>query len=106
MVTVEIALGMVSVVLLLALVLGVGQAVSLRSSVCQAVREAAREAAIGGEDPEAVASGSFGRHLDVDVTRNGRWVEVTGGAQGGNIGGWIGGSAQCQVRTLLEQVVP
>lgn len=106
MVTVEIALGIVSLVLLLALVLAVAHAVAVRSAVCQAVREAAREAAIGGEDPRAVAVRSFGADLDVSLTREGRWVEVTGSASGGAIGAWDAGITQCRARTLLEQVVP
>lgn len=106
MVTVEIALGVVSLLLLLALVLGVAHAVSVRSAMCQAVREAAREAAIGGQDPRAVASGSFGGDLDLIVTRDGRWVEVVGSAPAGGVGGWDGGITRCRVRTLLEQVVP
>lgn len=106
MVTVEIAVGIVSVVLLLVLVLAVGHAVSVRSAVCQAAREVAREVAAGGEDPGAVASRSFGADLDVSVMRSGRWIEVTGAAPGGNIGPWEGGTARCRVRTLLEQAVP
>lgn len=106
MVTVEIAVGTASVLLLLALLLGVTQAVSTRSAVCQAVREAAREAAVGGEDPLEVASRSFGGGLDVAVTRSDRWVVVAGSARTSGIGGWIGGNAHCEVRTILEQVVP
>jgi len=106
MVTVELALGFVVVAVVLALVLGVVAAGSTRASLCQAVREAAREASVGGEDPAGVAARSFGPGAQVVVSRQGRWVEVRGSAGLGGPSSWVGMTATCEVRTLVEAGVP
>ena len=106
MVTVELALGFVSVAVVLALVLAVVAAGLARSSVCQAAREAAREASVGSSDPAGAATRSFGRPLEVTVERSDRWVTVRTSAAVDAPAGWVGGSARCQVSTLLEQEEP
>lgn len=110
MVTVELALGLLAVVVVLGLVLGVVAAGSARASLCQAVREAAREASVGGEDPGDVVARSLGRGAGsgaaVSVSRQGRWVEVSGTAVVGGPAGWAGMQVTCEARTLVEGWVP
>ncbi|MGO3795932.1 MAG: pilus assembly protein TadE [Pauljensenia sp.] len=106
MVTVELALGFIVVAVVLALVLGVVAAGSTRASLCQAVREVAREASVGGEDPAGMAPRSFGPGARVAVSREGRWVEVVGHAELTGPGAWVGMTASCSVRTLVEGGVP
>lgn len=106
MVTVELALGFVVVALVLAMVLGVVAAGSTRASLCQAVREVAREASVGGGDAAGVAARSFGPGAQVEVSRQGRWVEVRGSAGLRGPAAWAGMTITCEVRTLVEAGVP
>ncbi len=106
MVTVEIALGVVAVMVVIGFVLAVIGAGQTRASLCQAVREGAREASIGQGDPVAVATRSFGHSLDVSVNRSDRWVDVSATAPLSSMLGWSGGQASCSAGTLIEQAVP
>ncbi len=106
MVTVELAIGFLTLAVMLALVVCVVAAGVARSSVCQAVREAAREASVGGEDPASAASQAFGAPVDIRVARSDRWVTVTGSVPVAGPVGWAGTTARCQATTLLEQAVP
>lgn len=78
-VTVELAVGMVTVVLLLGLVLGLVAAGVAQIRCTDAARAGARAAALGQDDSAvaAVASRSAGAAARVDVRRSGGWVDVT-----------------------------
>jgi len=106
MVTVELAIGFLAVVVMLALVVSVVSAGLARSSVCQAVREAAREASVGAGDPASAAARAFGAPVDIEVARSDRWVTVTGSVPVPGPAGWTGSTARCQAATVLEQAVP
>lgn len=106
MVTVEFALGLLAVAVVIALALGVLAAGSTRAALCQAVREVAREASVGAQDPGDAASRSFGSGAHVAVSREGRWIRVEGTAQLGGPASWAGARATCSVTTLLEDPVP
>jgi Flp pilus assembly protein TadG len=105
MVTVELAIGFLAVVAMLVLVVSVAAVGLTRSSVCQAVREAAREASVGGDAHAAAARASEGS-VNLAVSRAGRWVTVRGQAPvAGPVGG-LGATARCEATTLVEQAVP
>ena len=106
MVTVELALGFLAVAVVIALALGVISVGSTRASLCQAVREVAREASVGAQDPAAAAMRSFGGGAQVSLSREGRWVHVEGRAQVRGVLSWSGAQATCSVTTLLEDPVP
>lgn len=105
MVTVELALGFLVVAVVLALVVSVAAAGLTRSSLCHAVREVAREAAVGGEDPDAVVGRTFGPGAQVSVARQGGWVHVSGSAELRGPGDWVGMQATCAVTTLDETAI-
>lgn len=105
MVTVELALGMASVVLVLALALATVGAGAQRASLCQAVRDGARQAAVGDAAPVAVAR-ALGRQADVSSVVRGRWVTVSARTDLASIGPWRVGTAQCSATTLMDEGPP
>ncbi|AEI13123.1 TadE family type IV pilus minor pilin [Cellulomonas gilvus] len=78
-VTAELAVGLPAVVLLVLAVLGVGVAGVQHMRCAEAARTAARIAALGEPDGEAVAAAHrvAGGGAHVSVTRDDRWVTVT-----------------------------
>ena len=95
-VTVEHAIGFVAVTLVVGVIVAAAQAGMTGASLCQAVREGARAASIGQEDPQAAASAAYAPGSYV-VSRSGGWVSVTG---------WVGGVARCSVTTIDEGDLP
>ncbi len=77
-VTVEFALALPAVVLVLSAVLGVAGAATAQLRAQDAARAAARAAAIGSDDASirAVAARLGGRGVRVEVGRDATWVEV------------------------------
>ncbi|QWW19722.1 hypothetical protein I6B53_00845 [Schaalia sp. 19OD2882] len=107
--SVEMAVGTVSVALVLALVVGLVGAGVVRSEACRAARDAAREASVGGPDPTGVALRVLGPHAasaSVSVSGADRWVSVDVSVPVSVLGLGAVGQARCQARTLLEQAVP
>lgn len=78
-VTVELAVGMVTVLALLGLVLGLVAAGVAQIRCTEAARAGARAAALGEDDAAVslVARRSAGGGADVSVSREGAWVDVT-----------------------------
>ena len=74
-VTVEHAVGFVAVTLMIGVIVAVAQAGVTGSSLCQAVREGARAASIGAQDPQAAARAAYAPGTYA-VTRSGGWVSV------------------------------
>ncbi|MFC2776761.1 MAG: TadE/TadG family type IV pilus assembly protein [Pauljensenia sp.] len=104
-VTVEHAVGFVAVTLMIGVIVAVAQAGITGSSLCQAVREGARAASIGAQDPQAAARAAYAPGTYA-VTRSGGWVSVAGSAPYRGVLGWSGGVARCTVTTLDEGNLP
>ena len=109
-VTVEHAIGLVAVVGMIGLVVCAAQASITSTALCQAVRDGARAASIGGKDPQAVAAASFSAVSSAPasfaVAYDEEWVEVSGSATYRGPIGWAGGTATCSARTLVEGTAP
>lgn len=109
-VTVEHAIGLVAVVGMIGLVVCAAQASITSTALCQAVRDGARAASIGGKDPQAVAAASFSAVSSAPasfaVSYDEEWVEVSGSATYRGPIGWAGGTATCSARTLVEGTAP
>lgn len=109
-VTVEHAIGLVAVVGMIGLVVCAAQASITSTALCQAVRDGARAASIGGKDPQAVAAASFSAVSSAPasfaVSYDEEWVEVSGSATYRGPIGWAGGTATCAARTLVEGTAP
>ena len=109
-VTVEHAIGLIAVVGMIGLVVCAAQASITSTALCQAVRDGARAASIGGKDPRAVAAASFSATSSAPasfaVVYDEEWVEVSGSATYRGPVGWAGGTATCAARTLVEGAVP
>ena len=109
-VTVEHAIGLVAVVGMIGLVVCAAQASITSTALCQAVRDGARAASIGGKDPRAVAAASFSAVSSAPasfaVAYDEEWVEVSGSATYRGPIGWAGGTATCAARTLVEGTAP
>ena len=109
-VTVEHAIGLVAVVGMIGLVVCAAQAGITSTALCQAVRDGARAASIGGKDPRAVAAASFSAVSSAPasfaVAYDEEWVEVSGSATYRGLIGWVGGTATCAARTLAEGTTP
>ena len=109
-VTVEHAIGLVAVVGMIGLVVCAAQAGITSTALCQAVRDGARAASIGGKDPRAVAAASFSAVSSAPasfaVSYDEEWVEVSGSATYRGPIGWAGGTATCSARTLVEGTAP
>ena len=78
-VTVELAIGMVTVVALLGLVLGLVAAGVAQIRCTDAARAGARAASLGEDDTAValVAARAAGPGAEVSVSRDGEWVDVT-----------------------------
>ena len=109
-VTVEHAIGLVAVVGMIGLVVCAAQASITSTALCQAVRDGARAASIGGKDPRAVAAASFSAVSSAPasfaIAYDEEWVEVSGSATYRGPIGWAGGTATCAARTLVEGTAP
>lgn len=109
-VTVEHAIGLVAVVGMIGLVVCAAQAGITSTALCQAVRDGARAASIGGKDPRAVAAASFSAVSSAPasfaIAYDEEWVEVSGSATYRGPIGWAGGTAMCSARTLVEGTAP
>ena len=109
-VTVEHAIGLVAVVGMIGLVVCAAQAGITSTALCQAVRDGARAASIGGKDPRAVAAASFSAVSSAPasfaIAYDEEWVEVSGSATYRGPIGWVGGTATCAARTLAEGTTP
>ena len=109
-VTVEHAIGLVAVVGMIGLVVCAAQASITSTALCQAVRDGARAASIGGKDPQAVAAASFSAVSSAPasfaIAYDEEWVEVSGSATYRGPIGWVGGTATCAARTLAEGTTP
>ena len=109
-VTVEHAIGLVAVVGMIGLVVCAAQASITSTALCQAVRDGARAASIGGKDPQAVAAASFSAVSSAPasfaIAYDEEWVEVSGSATYRGPIGWAGGTAMCSARTLVEGTAP
>lgn len=109
-VTVEHAIGLVAVVGMIGLVVCAAQAGITSTALCQAVRDGARAASIGGKDPRAVAAASFSAVSSAPasfaIAYDEEWVEVSGSATYRGPIGWAGGTATCSARTLVEGTAP
>lgn len=109
-VTVELAIGFVAVVTMIALILLVAQTSLTRHRLCNAAREGARAYSLGSPDSASVADRALGalaeRGGGVRLSRSDRWVTATATAPGVAIGSFTAGSASCTVRALMESTVP
>jgi len=104
MVTVEHALSLFAVMIVVAFVLGVVSIAHTRIELCSAVRQGAHEAAIGGQDPALSVSQAYGRPVTVTTNKSGRWMTVTGHASVAAPAGWVGATASCTITTISELV--
>ena len=95
----------VMLVLVIGVIVAVAQAGLTGASLCQAVREGARAASIGQEDPQAAASAAYAPG-SYAVSRADGWVSVTGTAPYRGAAGWVGGIARCSVTTIDEGDLP
>lgn len=109
-VTVEHAIGLIAVVGMIGLVVCAAQASITSTALCQAVRDGARAASIGGKDPQAVAAASFSAVSSAPasfaIAYDEEWVEVSGSAAYRGPIGWAGGTATCSAHTLVEGTAP
>ena len=104
-VTVEHAIGFLAVTAVIGVIVAAAQAGMTGASLCQAVREGARAASIGQDDPQAAAAAAYSPG-SYAVTRTDGWVSVTGTAPYRGAAGWIGGVARCTVTTIDEGNLP
>lgn len=105
MVTVEMAISLGALVVVFAmLVAGLG-VMRQQADLCQAVREAARAAAIG-EDPHAAAVRSYPRIGALAVERSGDWVRATGTAPAFGAAGTAWPQLSCNLTTAAEKGAP
>ena len=104
-VTVEHAVGFVTVTLVIGVIVVVAQVGITGSSLCQEVREGARAASIGAQDPEAAARAAYAPGTYA-ATRSGGWVSAAGSAPYRGVLGWSGGVARCTVTTFDERNPP
>lgn len=104
-VTIEIAIGLSSILFVLALamaVLGIGIA---KAESCRYARDGAREAAIGADATGAVERNSGGK-ASITVTNDGPWVRVSVTIPT-PLDGLIGGNAvTCEVSARKEEALP
>ena len=103
MVTVEtaIALGaVVMVVLALLLALAVGSA---KTQVCHAVGVGARAHSLGEDAAQAVSAASNGK-VEVSVLPQGDWFTVIGRTGAMHLGPWSVGQVGCEVKGIREPV--
>ena len=108
-VTVELAVGFVAVLIMVAIIASVAGIGLTRSSLCSAVREAARSASIGQGDPVSAALRAYtrsGAAPEFTVERQGRWVTAEGTVHYSGLAGIGHGRATCTATTMLEQAVP
>lgn len=103
MVTVELALTIGAVVIVVALLIGGLTATGKQSQVCMASREAARAFSIG-EDPQTAAA-TVSDEVQIEVSNDGKTVSVQGNTPGFSFGGLELGNISCEVTTLNEQNV-
>ena len=101
MVTVEAALALTGVILVLVMVLAAIGSVRNQSVLCQAVREGARAEAMG-ESGELAAQVAFPSGASFQVAEKGMWVEVTGTAPALGLGGLSIGELECSATVLSE----
>ncbi|MSS83310.1 pilus assembly protein TadE [Actinomycetaceae bacterium WB03_NA08] len=101
MVTVELAMAMVGIVLVLGMVLCAVAAVRTQASLCQAAREGARSLSIGA-DADAAARNAFGGDLSVFASKSEQWARVRVESAALELGGLHIGSLQCKAVTLAE----
>lgn len=100
MVTVETAIGLMSVVLVLIAVLVALSVGVTKGQVCQAAREATRAATLGSSSP-ALGGGSH-RPLQVNVSESGHFVTAVVTAPAVVLGGWSVSAVSCTVSGVRE----
>ena len=105
MVSVETAISFFAVGLVVALMACVGVAGVTRLSLCHAVRDGARVAAIQGDNPAAAVTHSFPKAANVTVSYEGQWVTVSAQAHLNLPGGFHVSAAQCSATTVVETVL-
>lgn len=96
MVTVELALGLGSLFLVLALVLTAVGAATSRAELCDRVRQGARAYSLGAPIADS--------HLS--VREEGKSFTVFGSKPAVGLGGWSVGTIECQVSGTLENTIP
>lgn len=99
--TVEAALSLTGVILVLAMVLASIGSVRNQSVLCQAVREGARAVAMG-ESAELAAQNAFPGGASFQAVERGIWVEVTGTTSALALGGLNIGELTCSATVLSE----
>lgn len=105
MVTVENALGLGGVVLVvLALILAI-TAGQTHASMCHAAREGARAHSLG-QDASAAANSVVGRQVQVAVSGAQGWFTTTATTPGLRLGGWSTMPISCEVRAFREPHSP
>lgn len=106
MVSVEIALGTFSVVIMIALVLSVFAAAMTTQNLCTALSAGIRESARGGngqETAQALSVRTSGAHFEFSADE--RWVYGKAQAPYRGPAGMIGLNAQCRYQMLRESTV-
>ncbi len=106
MVTVELAVGMAVVVVILALVVALVHVGIARAQTCRSARDAVRQAATGASDASAVALTSLGiAGGSVELSREGRWVSAQVSVPVA-VPLIPGARVSCRASTVVEQVLP
>ena len=101
MVTVETAIALSAVVLVMAALLLALVAGNAQGSLCDAVRAGARAQSLGTDAQQAVAAVTS-KPVDLSVVHNGKSFTVTGSRAGLELGGWSFGRLSCQVSGVTE----
>lgn len=108
--SVELAIGMSVVVLIIALILAVSSFSLSQQRLCQAAGEAARAAAEGQVNPEAAGAQALaslaGRGAVVETTREGQWVSAQASMPSGVLLGWAIPDASCAVKARVSVIAP
>lgn len=99
MVTVELALGLGSLFLVLALILTVVGAGTSKAALCDQVRQEARAHSLG-------ASVAEGTGESMSVTSEGSSFTVRGTKAAAQLGGWSVGALECKVSGTYENAIP
>ncbi|MFZ1382196.1 MAG: hypothetical protein WAS54_05320 [Scrofimicrobium sp.] len=99
MVTVELALGLGSLFLVLALILTAVGAGTSKAALCDQVRQEARAHSLGASVAEGTGS-------SISVTSEGPNFTVRGTKAVAELGGWSVGTLECTVSGTYESAVP
>lgn len=104
--TIELAVGLLSLCALLALLIPLAHLGLTRASLCSAVREGARSLALGAsaEEAQAEAERMHGGPLALSSQREGRWLHVSVSAPWGI--SLLHTQASCEVEAPLEERAP